>query len=98
MRAPRSEYLRKPITEYIRRRLGCCAPSHFQGEGAHRRCCGRVDPTKIGATKILGRLSMLRRHCIVAALIAGLSAFSFTSAKAGYPERPIVLIVPFAAG
>src|SRR5688572_13578683 len=41
---------------------------------------------------------MLRRHCIVAALIAGLAAFSITPARAAYPERPIVLIVPFAAG
>jgi tripartite-type tricarboxylate transporter receptor subunit TctC len=41
---------------------------------------------------------MLRRHCIVAALIAGLAAFSIAPARAAYPERPIVLIVPFAAG
>jgi tripartite-type tricarboxylate transporter receptor subunit TctC len=41
---------------------------------------------------------MLRRHCIVAALIAGLAWLSSTPARATYPERPIVLIVPFAAG
>ena len=41
---------------------------------------------------------MLRRHCIVAALIAALAALSLAPARAAWPERPIVLIVPFAAG
>src|SRR5215510_6045392 len=41
---------------------------------------------------------MCRRHCIVAALVAGLAALSLSPARAAYPERPIVLIVPFAAG
>lgn len=41
---------------------------------------------------------MHRRHCIVAALVAGLAALSLTPARAAWPERPIVLIVPFAAG
>jgi tripartite-type tricarboxylate transporter receptor subunit TctC len=41
---------------------------------------------------------MLRRHCIVAALVAGFAALSLSPARAAWPERPIVLIVPFAAG
>jgi tripartite-type tricarboxylate transporter receptor subunit TctC len=41
---------------------------------------------------------MRRRHCIVAALIAGLMALACVPARAVYPERPIILIVPFAAG
>jgi tripartite-type tricarboxylate transporter receptor subunit TctC len=41
---------------------------------------------------------MHRRHCIVATLIAALSVFAAEPARAAYPERPIVLIVPFAAG
>src|ERR1044071_6444 len=41
---------------------------------------------------------MFRRHCIVAASIAVAAALSLTPAKAAWPERPIVLIVPFAAG
>jgi tripartite-type tricarboxylate transporter receptor subunit TctC len=41
---------------------------------------------------------MLRRHCITAALIASLMALACVPAKAVYPERPIIMIVPFAAG
>ena len=41
---------------------------------------------------------MFRRHCIVAALIASLMALACVPARAVYPERPIILIVPFAAG
>ena len=41
---------------------------------------------------------MLRRHCIVAALIASLVALACGPARAVYPERPIIMIVPFAAG
>jgi tripartite-type tricarboxylate transporter receptor subunit TctC len=41
---------------------------------------------------------MHRRHCIVAALIGALSVFAAAPARAAWPERPIVLIVPFAAG
>jgi len=41
---------------------------------------------------------MLRRHCITAALTAGLVALACAPAKAVYPERPIIMIVPFAAG
>jgi tripartite-type tricarboxylate transporter receptor subunit TctC len=41
---------------------------------------------------------MRRRHCIVAALITSLMALACVPARAAYPERPIILIVPFAAG
>ena len=41
---------------------------------------------------------MLRRHCITAALIASLMALACLPARAVYPERPIIMIVPFAAG
>jgi tripartite-type tricarboxylate transporter receptor subunit TctC len=41
---------------------------------------------------------MLRRNGIVAALIASLLALACEPARAVYPERPIIMIVPFAAG
>ena len=41
---------------------------------------------------------MVWRHGIVAAVIASLAALACMPARAGYPERPIILIVPFAAG
>ena len=41
---------------------------------------------------------MRRRHCFTAALIAGLMALACLPARAVYPERPIIMIVPFAAG
>ena len=41
---------------------------------------------------------MFRLRSIIAAAIAATLGFATTPAKAAYPERPIVLIVPFAAG
>lgn len=41
---------------------------------------------------------MNRRHAIIAALMTSLTALGASPASAAYPERPIILIVPFAAG